>query len=947
MRLGDPKEQLVRPSARGPAHHRYSGTKRDQRQKRAYADRDRVVKVKHERITEHPLLDRKSTVLVSRLLLSLVVRIVVLMGLVCCVTSVGKAQRAAPALSYEVDARLDGDLLHVSTTVEVQSSSNERLRFWFYSDRLAEAPRAMNEHNARWIFPREVDLSSIENLEVEVDGHAASHRWVRGLQGSLESRDVAGSQLWVEAQPEVPHTVVIRFVQRIPERFGRLGVVGSRISLNGPWYPLLVQDQSYRFVAQHRVRFCSERTIEIVGFEPSSPGCHVSALRGSYLPVAMAERWHTLELTQGAARIRLWSHRPIYVPPSEQAPGVRGIRDISRIDMGGNMANVAAGIAETLRLSEVSPRQGVMNIVMTASRTELAGTAPGLVLVSDRIYEVLFFDAVRALHDRALARAFFRWHLAPRVNGIELPADRAWAEDLRAVVLTDLDLRRQSGELTTTQDLMSWAGFHPAVDQLLYAPQVAFTDALFGVVSEPDSFRESPERSFRPQARGRRILEHARDRLSEERLREWTQELLRLRVSARLSLEASERVALERWLESPTLPVNYRLGEVQTTREGADYVHRIEVFRDGSTRREPVTVRVEQRRGDPVDAVWDAEGSRGVVTIRTNSRRRRVEIDPRRRLPQDASLAGGHPLRDDTDRLRWRPPILQAFNFEFSTSGVFTGLLDFALRRRFDLENSVGLRLTTGPRSIGAQLRYSRGVGPKRDTNSRVGRLAAGLLFDRLRGGFLGGQDGGWRTGLVLSGVFSNQRFFLDPRSGGIAIGSLRAAVVRRDDGSVTYTLTPTVRGNITVPIGLRSALVLAAGGSYAFGQPTVGELPGLGSRFYLRGYTPGSLSGRGNLFAVAELRFTPTALSDLQINALHVAWIREIQLAVFAGGGVVASPRALPYGAEVGVGIRLHIDYAGILPAVFTADMAVPLVREAGGRGPPVTVFVAFQQYF
>lgn len=888
---------------------------------------------------------RKSTIPSSRLLGFHVLRIAALVGLVCCVTSSSRAQ-PAPASEYRVEASLAGDMLHVTTSIDVRRSAERRLRFWFYSDRLGEVPAAMDEHNARWIFPREVDLASIEELTVEVDGHRTEHRWAQGLRESRDSRDVAGSELWVEAEAGRPHRVVIRFTQRMPERFGRIGAVGSRVSLNGPWYPLLLQGDSYRTIADHRIHFCADRAMEVAGAEASG-GCHTLARRGSYVPISIAEQWHARELSRGAATIRLWSHRPIYAPPRDDAPGTSGIRDIARIDMAGNMARVAAGVAETLRLSEIALRPGVMDIVLTPSRTELAGTAPGVVLVSDRIYEVLPFDAVRALHDRALARAFFRWHLAPRVNRVEASADRAWAEDLRAVVLTDLDLRRQSGELTTTEDLMSWAGFHPAVDQLLYAPQVAFTDALFGVVSEPDSFRESPERSRHPQARGRRILEHARDRFSAERLREWTRELLRLRRPAPDTLGDGERSALRRWLEAPNLPVNYRLGEVLTTREGDEYVHRIEVFRDGSNRREPVVIRVEQRRGAPVNATWDEEGARGVVLIRTASRRRRVEIDPRRRLPQDATLAGGHPLRDDTDRLRWRPPILQQFNIEVSTRGVFTGLLDFALRRQFDLENSFGLRLTTGPRAVGGQLRYTRGIGRKRDNNSRVGRFGAALLFDRLRDGFIQGEEGGWRSGILLSGVFSNQRFFLDPRSGGLAIGALRAAVVRRDDGSTSYTLTPSFRGNITVPIGLRSALVLAGGGSYAFGEPIASELPGLGSRFYLRAYAPGSLAGRGNAFAVAELRFTPTALSDLQLNALHVAWIREVQFAIFAGAGVVASPRSLPYGAEVGMGIRLHIDYAGILPAVFVADLAVPLVREAGGSGPPLTVFVAFQQYY
>jgi hypothetical protein len=119
-----------------------------------------------------------------------------------------------------------------------------------------------------------------------------------------------------------------------------------------------------------------------------------------------------------------------------------------------------------------------------------------------------------------------------------------------------------------------------------------------------------------------------------------------------------------------------------------------------------------------------------------------------------------------------------------------------------------------------------------------------------------------------------------------------------------------------------------------------------------LRGYQNGEVLGRARGYAVAELRFTPTAFSDLAINVLHLAWIREVQLAIFGGGGVVfdaTDGRDVAPGAEVGGGLRVHFEYGGVQPAVLAIDLAVPLVRTTSARDTlaPFTTIVAFEQYF
>ena len=69
----------------------------------------------------------------------------------------------------------------------------------------------------------------------------------------------------------------------------------------------------------------------------------------------------------------------------------------------------------------------------------------GVVLVSDRAFEIFPHELARSFEDRVIRRALFRDALArcPR-SAEEPPADRAWALDLRAALLTDLDELRRS-----------------------------------------------------------------------------------------------------------------------------------------------------------------------------------------------------------------------------------------------------------------------------------------------------------------------------------------------------------------------------------------------------------------------------------------------------------------------------------------------------------------------
>ncbi len=356
--------------------------------------------------------------------------------------------------------------------------------------------------------------------------------------------------------------------------------------------------------------------------------------------------------------------------------------------------------------------------------------------------------------------------------------------------------------------------------------------------------------------------------------------------------------------------------------------------------------------------VWDGQRSRGVVEVETEGELDDVLIDPRGRLPQSPEVADGHPRGDDATSHPFRPPILRGFGLNVLVAEEqVTGFVDFALRRRFNIDDTITTRLGVSTASVSGSLRYVHGFGPKRTTNSRIGSVGGGLAVSYLRSDFTDNSQGGWRVSAVASAGFDTRFYAQDPRSGqALSIGG-RVGPVFRDDGTVALSGSVGLRGNLTFGLGLRSVLVLVGDAGYTFGQALPGENQSLGGRFALRAFETTELVGRFGAFGVAEYRWT--AFADLEWNILHLAWLREIQLALFGGGGLIVDSildGGTAAGAEVGAGVRFLFEYGGIQPGVLAVDFALPLTRSAndvgsdgvrGSRRLPFGLHASFDQYF
>ncbi|MFO0710596.1 MAG: hypothetical protein U0353_12200 [Sandaracinus sp.] len=869
---------------------------------------------------------------------------------------------AARARRYEVEAELDArsGLVREHVVIELEVGEGEaEARLWLYPDRLAVPPEAMEERSARWIYPGEIDRGGITLEHLTVEGAAVAPRVAPlGEPGGLRTRDTGGSDLVVPIAPGAARTIRIELdaTLDVPDRFGRLGHASSRLSLAAPWYPLVLDGEVWNARAAHDVH------VRVRDGAASAPEGRVASelrWRGetTYVPLLVGGglRARTTPLT-GGHRLIVIEHGDGYVPPPRDAPGEAGLEDVTGVDRFTLLRGCAEDVVRTAAWLEVPVPEDLV-VFVVPSRTELAASAPGVVLVSDRIFQIFPLEDLRETHRRAARRAMFQ-RLAQELSVIDPETDRRWSEDLRAVALQDLDDVRRRGGVQRVDQMLQPFSFHPAVDQLLYAPQVAFEDVYFGAIDEPDAFRDDPMRARLPTVRGHRLLESIADVMGEARIRRFVAMLVHARRPVRAALERAMPGAsahLPTWIAYPTFDVNYRLGEITSERSvDADGVvrfrHVVRVIRDGDRRVEPVEVDVEDEHGHHVSGVWDGEGSAGEVVIETDGERRTVTLDPRQRLPQSARVVDGHPRADDATSQPWRLPLLNNFSLDvLASEGNFTGLADISLRQRYDLEHVLIFRIARTIARTTGRIRYLQGLGPKVHNNRRMLQLGGGLAFSRVEPGFATSTQGGWALEFDVLGILSTQRFVADPREGVNAVVQLTGGGTLRDDGSIVGTARGMARVSGIVPVGLLNAFFFLGAGGFTLGAALDADRQIMGGRYGLRGFANDELVGNGMAFGVVEHRYT--LINDLAINILHGVWAREVQMVTWVGGGAVfdtPTGEAVRFAGEGGMGLRFHYEYGGVQPGVLALDLGVPISRLAeNGRGNPVAFYVSFDQYF
>lgn len=727
----------------------------------------------------------------------------------------------------------------------------------------------------------------------------------------------------------------------IPVRYGPFGRLGRQLTLGGRWLP----------------------KVSLPGSSPSRGRIHVSVSLPANTAAVVGSKWvpwvperarHVVEVTLEDA-----SDAPLLVLPPETVAFGRGEgallfprgRTEDPPDARRRRAELRvleAGLAEARR-AHLSTR---LLLVEAPLRRSLARALEGgVVLVSDHAYRMPEMDRLDRFQDGPILREIFS------ALALERRAE-SWpfvAADALGRALVEDRLARSGEAEEDAFDVLGIFAFVPAVDSLLYAPQIPFVGAYFHVIDETDPLRISLSDFPSERPRGKVLYEKLVDRVGRSRALEV---FLALHPGGRLE-DAMERVVgdtaaafLSTWL-GPYPALGYALEGSTSKPRGDTWLAQAEIARTGDIAAEPIEVRLVDAEGHSriVTAPATDAPSR-TVTATLAAPLASVTLDPRGRLAQRSTESMPHPALDDRSHPGWRV-LLDSFAFTFgATAAALDTGLSFRFARQYDPSWSFGLSASYAPDTISATLRGTHAFGRVLTPNRRAAWLTASLTGERLQGGFLGDAGAGWSAGANLTLGWDDRSTVWAPEAG---LG-LRARLGYRRllglEGADTTASTDSVSLSLSGQRSLRidAAHTLAARArvdAWVLGRPRPQLEWDTGGPVAFRGYRLGDERSRGRALVGGE--WLHRLLRDAEVDVAELLWVDDVDGALFADMGVVGDALdALSVRADVGYGVRFYLSYLGVRPGVMALDFALPLIQPDGRLGVGgVEIWLSFSQSY
>jgi hypothetical protein len=858
------------------------------------------------------------------------------------------AARAEP--TYDVSVRVDAEARrvegHARIVVPNQTEAPlTELWLWRFPERFAARSPALNDYNFYWIYPVRFNPGHMRTGAVFVDGRAAA----------VEVRDHAragkGTLLHVALDPPLAPgasaTVDVDFSVEVPARYGGFGCVHGNCTLTG-FYPMVAPPGfgldampgrgRYRLsVVVHDVadvvvngELCALERGRRLDFDVGdAPGVTLSVGRPRLLPFEKVVRGVRIVLLSAAGR-------GLRSPPEHVLPYQPADRVDRALDAAGEAIELLGQLGAPL------PAGSEVRIVEGALRIQLAEALPGVVLVSDQLFDIFPLQRFLKFHEFELARAIYESWLARQTLVVERPDDLGWAPGVGASYLVDLYTLRSYRKAEFAREILAWASFIPAIDRVMYAPQVPFASSYFYTLEDPDPLRDNLRQFNNDRPTGKTVYTKLRDLLGTPAVDLLTRAQLggaRLRPEAERLRGATLDWFWAQWL-APYPKVDYRFADVRTERRDKHtYRHVARVIKVGDKPPiEPVEVRAVDRKGHVADQIWDGVGREHTFAFDMAAPLSTIEIDPRGRLVEDLPGSNDDLKFDDRRPPRWK---FIYNNFGgllrfFPTLGLDLSL-DFSLSRILDLKH--GMRFVvyrSESTQVGVLSQYTRAFGRK-ITAARLSTAATvSLGAARIDPSFGQAVGSGPKPGTLISaslGIGYDDRLFVwEPRRALSLGASIGAAETILDDGTLLSQGTASAGWESIVPLADGHGLALSLGGAITFGDLKIArQMLAAGGGGGLRGYDVESLLGRWRAIGRAEYRHVFT--HELSFNLLHSLYIRGIGGAVFAEAGVVSpcesyTPDDKSAAVDVGYSLRFFGDWFGVSQTTINFDFAVPLIR-------------------
>jgi len=825
------------------------------------------------------------------------------------------------------------------------------------------------------VYPRAFDAGGqqVSALRYRVsDGPWREPTDVRTADGQVPILVIAlhepvGSGLQVELAGE--------FSTEVPRRYGTFGMHAGVITLNGGLAPLPVSlDESGRWL-DHAPPPAMERNLQLdlpSGWQVTLGGTIV-ALPGTSTgragPIPPGKDWDLVAQARTADSVEVSSlpdgrMRCLYHQPA-------GRWFTASLRQRARMHNLP--LADGNSVSFVGKRQGTrqrrwlrravetsrallqelgietsehgVTLVQAPLRRRLVESGDGVVLVSDRLLEAA--EPLWRYHDVHLAQAVLAQQIATAVDDREAPLFAPLVTEGMAWQLIPEYLRRRWKQHVNVRDLLSKVDFIPEVDALLTTPLFPFAEQVFDNPRVVDSLRADIRRFNRPLRSGRLLFFALADRVGARSLdagvtaylggnsatTEPLHQLLKQRTG-RSTVELFEG----HLREAPR--VNYVAEALQRSRDPEGRNVTIVTVRrellEGEAPNEQVEVRLRSRRpGRKRWSLlrWDGKGESHSWRIVTDDPIAAVEVDPFGRHTE--TDADGLSLRHDNRRPAAMKVMGSAYLVSLNTTSFELeayGRLEF--RRKHDHRNQLNIYAYTDKETwLGVQTGYVHSFGRPRVGNHRRHRISAHVGVDLLNSRFRP-TDAPLLLQAGLSYIFESRVWALAPTRGGRLQLSLFAGkdLHRERDWERSFAES-TYFGVSALAIRLIRlhpwhVLALRAKVGWVTGNVIHRNFT-LGGNHDLRGIPEDFIVDPFRALGTVEWRHHYFRDQDIQ---LPLSRLRAIQGVLFAEYGVVGVDfhRGAPWWREhwasrlsLGYGLRLFVDWFGLLPGMLGVDVA------------------------
>lgn len=640
-------------------------------------------------------------------------------------------------------------------------------------------------------------------------------------------------------------------------------------------------------------------------------------------------------------------------------PGPRERRLLAMRDA---LLDGSAFAAETLARGGRAPAfssASPLLVVDAPLRHSLGIATEGALFVSDVAFELPPLERFLRFHRFALLREFFT-ALALRDPGV----GDEWhvAADALGAWLRDRYVRARFGAAEDAFDVLSLWSWIPAVDSLLYAPQVAFVGAYFRMVNEEDPLRPNFVDFPSTEPRGKLIYEKLLDRVGPERTARAMDALVHGRALLDVLRDTLGADAMGFWKtwSGPYPSVRYTLVDWRSRparcQAGPCFAAEVVVSREGDAVAEPVMVRLRDERGREriVTAAATLDDVR-TVTATLSAPLAKVWLDPYGRLAETPTSADPSPLLDNQSSSDWRV-ILNNFNLLIAASeGQVDTSLDVGFSRVRDVHLSHAVRASVSPEAFSLSGRTSYAFGRAISPDKLVEWIGAAVAGEFLRPEFAGTDAGAFSAAGLLYYGYDDRRTVWAPEAGTAfrlsteyshVFGAIPAVDADRDALSVALRALRSWRFDARHQLSIRGAA-----GVFLAGRPLPQLLYPLGGRAAVRGYAANDEVGRVRGLLSGE--WVHALLANEHVNAFEIGWATGLDGALFfdvaAIGDRVEKLDRRAVRADVGYGLRVYLDYFGVRPGVIALDVAFPLVDPRTGRwrlGSPA-VYLDFAQSF